>query len=106
MFLLFAENVYSSLHLFLLLRVVALSLLNFSMHSLNALISLVCLSSVCNLLVCVFYQDLNPKVRKEHQRKFLNYLFDSFQSLLLPRHAGLHKDGCTHPLVPRKKENI
>lgn len=67
---------------------------------------LVCLSNVHNLLVYFFYQDLNPRVRKEHQKKFLNYLFGSLQSPLLPKHADLPKDVSAHSLQSRKKENI
>lgn len=90
---------------FLLLSDVVLTVLDFSVHNLNALI-LLCFSNVHNLLVYFFYQALNRRVRKEHEEKFLNYLFGSLQSSLLPRHADLREDTSTHILLSRKKENI
>lgn len=90
---------------FLLLSDVALTVLDFSVHNLNALI-LLCFSNVHNLLVYFFCQALNPRVRKEHEEKFLNYLFGSLRSSLLPRHADLRENTSTHILLSRKKENI
>lgn len=66
------------------------------MHSSNALI-LLCFSNVHNLLVYFFYQALNPKVRKEHEEKFLYWHFDSLRSPLLP--GDLHACVRTQVLI-------
>lgn len=73
----------NTIHLwFLLLSDVALSLLNFSVNSLNAVILPVRLSNVHHLLVYFFYRDLNPE--RSIRKSFRTTSLAAFNPLSYP----------------------